>query len=439
MVVYHSEKLLENNLVETEVDSQDLQQLLEVANQFVSCLADFDSFDGSVEGSLVSDWSLSLVPRGLLGLVASLRLRVQFTNHDLQRFKKCAERIPMHRQVEFSIAPQCRDEHLGILQIIELQEASQEPKLIVVWQLLPANVPELLLLDCEAGLLLIFSALIQEIDVNVAVYAVQMGLATLMIVHNIVWLLIGKLNFLRLRRSESRVDLGLSCLRVGRCRWLWVGLCDDLLLLDEVWHYLFDLEDVVTNEKGDQQDEVVWNQVLRVRREVDLLEVHGVEQMLHFESKQGAHDVLSCALERHPSVHHRHKDTLQSVDLRTVKNEMSLDSVVSAAAAYLFDHIAEMVLEGLQDDVDHAVGVQIEVVDHVLHAFVETLCFLLEFLDFELIQQRDQFGIAFVLLSEEIVLLLLVQVSGLEAPVTALVVLEVGHTDPCAFAAAWLR
>jgi hypothetical protein len=72
--------------------------------------------------------------------------------------------------------------------------------------------------------------------------------------------------------------------------------------------------------------------------------------------------------------------------------------------------IPDVVLEGVKDDVQHSVGVQVEVPDESLHVLLHRLD--VGGLDVDLVELYDQLGEPLVLFSEQVELLLLVLVSS---------------------------
>ena len=116
---------------------------------------------------------------------------------------------------------------------------------------------------------------------------------------------------------------------------------------------------------------------------------------------------------------------------------MRLYLVASAASDFL-RYVPNMELEGLEYHIDDPVWIKIEMVDNILHALVERLGPRLKLLDLQLVQQSDEFGVAFVLLTEQIILLLLVEVASLKESIASLVVVQIWHADPHALSLAWL-
>lgn len=116
-----------------------------------------------------------------------------------------------------------------------------------------------------------------------------MCLVKFMVIHDIVRFHVLKLNVwlgLHLLRL-ARIGLNLkvrSAILLLVILLLLVRIRHYLFLLYKVGHYFFDLKHIVSDEDGDQEDEIVGDDIFGVSRSVDLVEVHSVEEMLDLES-----------------------------------------------------------------------------------------------------------------------------------------------------------
>ena len=119
-----------------------------------------------------------------------------------------------------------------------------------------------------------------------------------MVKDNVIGLLLRELNSLlrlglalgvRTRRGSGWVGLQ----RWRCCSLRSIGLRLRPYFLDEIWHDFSDFKDVIADEQGNQEHQIVWHHLFGVEREINLRVVECIQLMLYLEAQKSANDVFS--------------------------------------------------------------------------------------------------------------------------------------------------